>query len=35
MLKDGVVLMVICLIVLGGLAVWWVQTPVHPVTALR
>jgi hypothetical protein len=27
MLKDGVVLMVICLIVLGGLAVWWVQTP--------
>lgn len=33
MLKDGVVLMVICLIVLGGLAVWWTQTPAHPVTA--
>jgi len=33
MLKDGVVLMVICLIVLGGLAVWWTQAPAHPVTA--
>jgi len=33
MLKDGVVLMVICLIVVGALAVWWVQTPAHPVTA--
>ena len=33
MLKDGVVLMVICLIVLGGLAVWWIQAPAHPVTA--
>jgi len=33
MLKDGVVLMVICLIVVGGLAVWWIQTPAHPVTA--
>jgi hypothetical protein len=33
MLKDGVVLMVICLIVVGGLAVWWMQTPAHPVTA--
>ncbi len=29
MLKDGAVLMVICLIVLGGLAVWWTQTPMH------
>ena len=29
MLRDGAVLMVICLIVLGGLAVWWTQTPVH------
>ena len=29
MLKDGVVLMVICLIALGGLAVWWTQTPSH------
>ena len=33
MLKDGVVLMVICLIVVGGLAVWWMQTPTHPVDA--
>lgn len=33
MLKDGVVLMVICLIVLGGLAVWWTQTPTHPLDA--
>jgi hypothetical protein len=33
MLKDGVVLMVICLVVVGGLAVWWTQTSVHPVTA--
>ena len=33
MLKDGVVLMVICLIVVGGLAVWWMQTPAHPATA--
>ena len=33
MLKDGVVLMVICLIVLGGLAVWWTQTPAHPLNA--
>jgi hypothetical protein len=33
MLKDGVVLMVICLIVVGGLAVWWTQTPSHPVEA--
>lgn len=33
MLKDGVVLVVICLIVLGGLAVWWTQTPEHPFTA--
>src|SRR5258706_15655720 len=33
MMKDGVVLMVICLVVLGGLAVWWTQTPAHPVTA--
>jgi hypothetical protein len=33
MLKDGVVLMVICLIAVGGLAVWWTQTPAHPVTA--
>jgi hypothetical protein len=29
MLKDGAVLMVVCLTVLGGLAVWWTQTPVH------
>jgi hypothetical protein len=29
MLKDGVVVMVICLIALGGLAVWWTQTPSH------
>ena len=33
MLKDGVVLMVICLIVLGGLAVWWTQTTAHPLNA--
>jgi hypothetical protein len=33
MMKDGVVLMVICLIVVGGIAVWWMQTPAHPVTA--
>jgi hypothetical protein len=33
MMKDGVVLMVICLIVLGGVAVWWTQTPTHPLTA--
>jgi len=33
MLKDGVVLMVICLIVVGGLAVWWIQTPTHPMNA--
>jgi hypothetical protein len=33
MLKDGVVLMVICLIVVGGLAVWWMQTPTHPLNA--
>ena len=33
MLKDGVVLMVICLIVVGGLAVWWMQTPAHPLNA--
>lgn len=33
MLKDGVVLMVICLIVVGGLAVWWTQTSTHPLTA--
>ena len=33
MLKDGVVLMVICLIVVGGLAVWWIQTPTHPLEA--
>jgi type IV secretory pathway VirB10-like protein len=33
MLKDGVVLMVICLIVVGGLAVWWTQTPTHPLEA--
>lgn len=30
MLKDGVVLMVICLIVLGGLGAWWMQTPAPP-----
>ena len=33
MLKDGIVLMVICLIVVGGLAVWWTQTPTHPLEA--
>lgn len=33
MLKDGVVLFVICLIVVGGLAVWWTQTPMHPLNA--
>jgi len=33
MLKDGVVLMVICLIVLGGLGVWWTQTPTQSATA--
>ncbi|HEV2444626.1 MAG TPA: hypothetical protein VGS58_01835 [Candidatus Sulfopaludibacter sp.] len=33
MLKDGVVLMVICLIVVGGLAVWWIQAPTHPLNA--
>jgi len=33
MLKDGVVLMVICMIVVGGLAVLWIQTPAHPVNA--
>ena len=33
MLRDGVVLIVICLIVVGGLGVWWTQMPAHPVTA--
>jgi hypothetical protein len=33
MLKDGVVLMVICLIVLGGLGVWWMQTSTRPLEA--
>lgn len=33
MLRDGVVLAVICLIVLGGLAVWWAQTPTHALNA--
>lgn len=31
MLKDGVVLAVICLIVVGGIFVWWTQTSVHPI----
>ena len=33
MLKDGVVLVVICLIVVGGLAVWWTQASTHPLSA--
>ncbi|MEO8049952.1 MAG: hypothetical protein ABI833_06005 [Acidobacteriota bacterium] len=33
MLKDGVVLFVICLIVVGGLAVWWMKTPMQPLNA--
>ena len=33
MLKDGVVLMVICLIALGGLAVWWTQSTSHALYA--
>ncbi len=32
-MKDGVVLMVICLIVVGGLAVWWTQTSTQPLAA--
>jgi hypothetical protein len=28
-MKDGAVLMVVCLAVLGGLAVWWTHSPLH------
>jgi len=31
MLKDGTVLMVICVIAVGGVAAWWIKAPVHPV----
>lgn len=30
MLKDGTVLMVICIIAVGGLAAWWIKAPTHP-----
>ena len=33
MLKDGVVLVVISLIVLGGIFVWWTQAPTHSLSA--
>jgi len=33
MLKDGVVLLVISLIVVGAILVWWTQAPAHPLTA--
>lgn len=33
MLKDGVVLAVICLIVVGGFFAWWTQTPAHSLSA--
>jgi len=29
MLKDGVVLAVICLIVVGGIFAWWIGVPMH------
>jgi hypothetical protein len=32
-LKDGVVLVVISLIVLGGIFVWWTHTPTHSLNA--
>lgn len=31
MLKDGTVLMAVCIIALGGLAAWWIHAPMHPV----
>jgi hypothetical protein len=33
MLKDGVELVVISLIVLGGIFVWWTQAPTHSLSA--
>jgi hypothetical protein len=33
MLKDGVVLVVISLIVIGGIFVWWKQAPTHSLSA--
>jgi hypothetical protein len=33
MLKDGTVLMVICIIGLGGLAAWWIKAPAHPLSS--
>jgi hypothetical protein len=33
MLKDSVVLLVICLIVVGGIFVWWTQSPAHSLSA--
>jgi hypothetical protein len=35
MLKDGTVLMVICIIALGGLAAWWIKSPTHPLSSSR
>ncbi len=33
MLKDGTVLMVICIIAVGALAAWWIQAPMHPLSS--
>jgi hypothetical protein len=33
MLKDGFVLLVICLIVVGGIFAWWTQSPTHSLSA--
>ncbi len=33
MLKDGVVLLVIFLIVVGGIFAWWTQSPTHTLSA--
>jgi hypothetical protein len=35
MLKDGTVLMVICIIALGGLAAWWIKAPAHVLSSTR
>jgi len=33
MLKDGTVLLVICIIAVGGLAAWWIKVPTHPLSS--
>ncbi len=35
MLKDGTVLMVICIIAVGGLAAWWIKAPTHALSSTR